>query len=139
MLLFYAVDIDTMTYTNSALMILIFVILEFLLVVASNAIQEKRARNFIFHKALRHGVLIDFENMDDPSTKYCQFPFVLGALAAILSAVLIMSEPSLSEFAKFSTLFLVVLHISPGFIFILIDYFCDVILILGIVEILVNR
>jgi hypothetical protein len=64
--------------------------------------------NVYVMKALRHGVLIDFENMDDASTKYCQFPFVLGALAAILSAILIMSEPSLSQFAKLSTLFLVV-------------------------------
>jgi hypothetical protein len=36
--------------------------------------QEKRARFYVFHKALRHGVIIDFENLDDPTTKYLQFP-----------------------------------------------------------------
>jgi len=37
-------------------------------------LQEKRARFYVFHKALRHGVIIDFENLDDPTTKYLQFP-----------------------------------------------------------------
>ena len=31
----------------------------------------------MFHKALKHGVLIDFENLDDPATKYLQFPYVV--------------------------------------------------------------
>jgi len=37
-------------------------------------LQEKRARFHVFHKALRHGVILDFENMDDPATKYLKAP-----------------------------------------------------------------
>jgi hypothetical protein len=68
----------------------------------------------VFHKALRHGVLIDFENLDDPSTKYAQFPFVFGILGAALAALLIANEPRLSNFAKLSTTFLVIMNINNG-------------------------
>lgn len=50
-------------------------------------------------------MLLDFENLDDAATKYLQFPFLLGGLGAVLSAVLLLSEPRLALFAKLSTTF----------------------------------
>jgi len=114
MLLFFAIDVQDLSWPDTWLMTAVFVILEFLLLVACNAIQEKRCRFHVFHKALRHGVLIDFENLDDPTTKYAQLPFVLAIVGAVLAALLIALEPHLSNFAKISTTFLVVMNINNG-------------------------
>ena len=100
---------------------------------------EYRTRKFVFQKALKHGVLIDFQQFENdfeklldvgsfPSIPYrmplpqitrhrlvcTQYPFLLAFIAAFLATIVIFMDPFLPTLTKFTTLVLVLNSMNEG-------------------------